>query len=73
MSESTATQEFLTTKEVAAILRISRRSLENLRWRGGGPPYFKIGHCVRYGRKQLDEWIAERARVNTSEWPSNTQ
>ena len=41
--------------------------LQNLRYRGGGPPYSKINKSVRYTRRRLKTWADERIRTSTSE------
>jgi hypothetical protein len=41
--------------EVAAVLRVSVKTLANWRWRGTGPAFTKAGHSVRY------EWADVRA------------
>lgn len=48
--------EFLTTKEAAALMRMSPAWFEKCRWQGIGPPYLKCGRSVRYVRRQLLEW-----------------
>ena len=39
----------------------------NLRLRGGGPHYYKLGRMVRYDRREVMEWLATRRRRSTSE------
>ena len=57
---------FLTTKEVADLLRISPRTLENWRQRGGGPPYRVISQrLVRYSREELMVWVRAQNVGNT--------
>lgn len=41
--------------------------LQNLRYRGGGPPYSKIGRQVRYRRRDIAAWADEKVRVSTSD------
>lgn len=36
-----------------------------LRSLGGGPPYVKIGRLVRYPRREVDAWMADRLRERT--------
>ncbi len=59
--------ELLKTKEAAELLKLSPRTLENLRLRGGGPRYVKLGGAVRYRTKDLDEWVTVQARRSTSD------
>jgi predicted DNA-binding transcriptional regulator AlpA len=51
--------EFMTTEEVAGVVR---RSPETIRWFrhvGKGPRSFKIGRRVLYSRVDVEQWIAE--------------
>lgn len=42
-------------------------TLEKLRVSGGGPQYVKLGRAVRYRISDLEEYLAERVRENTSQ------
>ena len=55
--------------EAAFLCCLSPRSLQALRWRGGGPPYVKLGkrRGVRYQRGDLLQWLAKRRRTSTSD------
>lgn len=58
----------LDTSAVARILGLSERTIEGMRVRGGGPPFVKVsGRRVRYRRSDLEVWMQERVRFNTSE------
>jgi predicted DNA-binding transcriptional regulator AlpA len=52
-----AADDFITTKEVAQILRKSEWWVKMLRRDGGGPPYYRLGRGIIYKRSELDEWI----------------
>lgn len=54
---------FFSTGEAALYLRIERRTLENMRWRGEGPRYRKHGGRVRYHVADLDSWSESRGRT----------
>jgi excisionase family DNA binding protein len=54
---------YFDTDEAALYLRIERRTLENLRWRGEGPRYRKHGGRVRYHVADLDSWSESRGRT----------
>jgi excisionase family DNA binding protein len=59
--------EFLTTKEVAELLRTSPETIRYWAWRGEGPKGFKSGRRRLYAREDVDAYIAERrAAVNGS-------
>ncbi|BEQ14192.1 helix-turn-helix transcriptional regulator [Desulfoferula mesophila] len=57
----------LTTKQAAAYLSLSHRTLEGLRLRGNGPRHAKLGGSVRYRIADLEAWIVERLRTSTSD------
>ena len=48
-----ALPEYLTTAQAAALLGVSRKGLEQMRARGGGPPFLRVGKAVRYPRATL--------------------
>ena len=48
--------------QAARILRVSRRTLQNWRQRGGGPPYVKLGTVVRYRLADLRAHIVASIR-----------
>ncbi|MEB3367376.1 helix-turn-helix transcriptional regulator [Saccharopolyspora mangrovi] len=51
--------DYLTTEELAALTRTSRKTV--LRWRhiGFGPRGFRIGNRVLYARSEVDAWLKE--------------
>jgi len=60
--------EFMLTAETAALLRLSKRTLEKYRMTGaGGPPFVRIGGRVIYRRADLEIWLAANIRHSTSE------
>ena len=54
--------------EVADFLGCSESWLNKARWIGGGPHYIKMGHKVRYRRKDVDDWLNKSTYHNTSEY-----
>jgi hypothetical protein len=44
--ESTDDSPFLTIDETAELLRVKRRTLDNLRWSGDGPPARRCTPCA---------------------------
>lgn len=54
-------------KDVAEMLCISESWLEQVRLRGGGPEYIKIGRNVRYKRDDVIRWIDMQRRISTSQ------
>ena len=51
--------KLLSTKELAKVLKMSHRSLENMRQRGEGPKYIKVGRAVRYDLVDVQAWIPD--------------
>jgi hypothetical protein len=52
--------DYMTTREAAAYVKLSRQYLEAARYRGdgSGPPYIKLERAVRYRRSTLDAWMS---------------
>lgn len=61
---------YLTVREAAEYLRVSKSYLDKLRVHGGGPAFIKIGSRVLYTVARLDEFMAAREYSNTSELAS---
>ncbi len=63
---------FLTTIEVAEMLRISRRTLERMRVDGTGPRYVKVGPGKRsrvlYRQTDVEAWLSRFNFGSTSEY-----
>lgn len=53
--------EYLTTTQLAERLSMPEGSLEQLRRRGGGPPFIRITpKLVRYNWADVETWFSER-------------
>src|SRR3546814_3438895 len=65
--EARARSPFLNTKQAAAWLSLSARTLEKMRVRGRGPRYRKHGGVVRYHIADLESWSAGRAKTRTTQ------
>ena len=63
---------FLRTKEAAAYLSLSARTLEKHRTYGTGPTYRKIGGRVLYTVEDLQSWADIGARKSTSDKDAGT-
>lgn len=59
--------KWLRTRQAAAYLNISHRTLEKLRSTGGGPSYRKVTGTVLYRMDELDEWIESKTFTSTSD------
>jgi hypothetical protein len=59
---------FLTIDEAAELLRVKRRTLDNLRWSGDGPPARRHGGRIVYHRREVLDWSdRRRTRAPTPE------
>lgn len=57
----------MNTKQAAELLCISHRTLEQMRLKGGGPVYMKVGRLVRYSSEALNAWLLANQRKSTSD------
>lgn len=57
----------LNEKEAAEYFGVSPRTLQDLRLKGGGCPYVKIGRAVRYRMDDLSAFVEAGRRAHTSE------
>ena len=58
---------YLTQSEVAALVRLSSRTLERHRVAGTGPAYVKLGRKVVYKRSSVEAWAAANTFSSTAE------
>ena len=58
--------EWLTTTEVAEMLKLKPQTLRVWRWKRKGPPYRSLGRSVRYLRSEVDAWAAEQDGPETA-------
>lgn len=49
---------YLTTKDLCELLKVSRVTL--LKWRKEGMPYEKFGKLVRFDKDKVLEWLKNR-------------
>ena len=59
--------EWLRPKEAAAYVKSSESTLAKKRLKGDGPAYTKFGRLVLYAKRDLDEYLASRRRLSTSD------
>ena len=52
--------ELLTVDELAAELKVSRKTILNWRSQGVGPAGFRVGRAVRYRRDVVAQWLADQ-------------
>ncbi len=52
----------------ARFLDYSVRTMQGMRYRGGGPRYILMSsRCIRYRRSDLREWAEQRLRTSTAD------
>lgn len=55
--------DYLSEKEVAEILKVSRRVLYVLRVQGEGPPFIQLSpKIVRYDFEEVKKWLSEKSK-----------
>lgn len=67
--EITQKLNLVATAEAAEIVGLSRRTLEGLRTRGGGPIFVKLGRRTLYDINDLIKWTEENKRRSTCDYP----
>ena len=69
MTTATLDDRTTTTDERGAAkrLKLAPETLRNMRWRGDGPPFLKLGRTVRYRLSDLADWLDARVRTSTSD------
>lgn len=61
--------EAVDERAAAPIVGLKPSTLKKLRVRGGGPPYRKLGHAVRYVVTELRAWRDARTMTHTGATP----
>ncbi len=61
-----SSRHYMNTREVAALLGLSPRTLDRYRVSGDGPAFHKFGNRVRYLRADVEAWASKRRRQSTS-------
>ena len=57
----------LNTNEAARYCGLAKATLDQLRTKGGGPPYYKLGRKVVYDTADLDHWLAGQKFTSTAD------
>lgn len=55
-------ESLATTREVAAYLQVSTKTMERWAMNGTGPKYARIGRHRRYDWRDVRDWVAARER-----------
>lgn len=59
-------ERLLTEAETALLTGLNRRRLQNLRSKGGGPAFLKLGGSIRYQETAILDWLKENTRTSTT-------
>lgn len=59
--------KLLNTNQTAKLLNCTKRKLESDRIKGGGIRYIKIGKCVRYDLRDIENYIQANTVRSTSQ------
>lgn len=57
------TADYVTRRELCAILGLSYSTVSKWATYGNGPPYFNIGKKVFYRRADVEAWLADQRRA----------
>jgi excisionase family DNA binding protein len=63
----TDAETFLTEAELAALLKVSPRTLQRWRVEGNGPKFRRHGRRVRYSRSDVIAWSDATTALSTSQ------
>lgn len=55
---------FLTTEELAELLRVPLATVRDWRHRGQGPPGYRFGKHVRYSSEAVLRWAEQQADID---------
>ncbi len=58
--------EVITEVQLAKLLKVSPRTLQQQRQNGKGIPYFKIGKSVRYSIDVIKQYLQKHEYISTS-------
>ena len=68
-SELNIENQLINEAAAAGYLSVSIRTVQAMRYTGGGPRYVRLGRrCIRYRLSDLNAWADERTYQNTSEY-----
>jgi predicted DNA-binding transcriptional regulator AlpA len=65
--DASASADLMHSLLLAAYLGVSPRTPALWRSRKTGPPYFKVGSCVRYRKSDVDKWLLEHMHIASAD------
>lgn len=57
----------LTETELSGRINVAVATLRRWRWSGDGPPFVRVGRCVRYDPAHVQAWLDSQTRRSTSD------
>jgi predicted DNA-binding transcriptional regulator AlpA len=66
-SQRSLTSDIATPPEVAKALRTTEASLAQMRYKGTGPNFVKVGRRVLYRWSDVEKWIASSVYTRTDQ------
>lgn len=72
MVKVSPTEQYLIAKEVARVLRCSKRTLARMRALGTGPTYLKTGGRILYPAQEIHDWVARNTTIPVREGGEST-
>jgi hypothetical protein len=64
MSETNTASPYMTTRELAALIRKTPAAVRQMRYRGEGPAGIRIGREVIYERGVVQSWLEAKAATD---------
>ncbi|MEV8266833.1 helix-turn-helix domain-containing protein [Microbacterium sp. NPDC076911] len=63
-----ADDEWLTLPQAASLMRMTRAAIAQLRYRGGGPTFYRLSaKTILYKRSEIVSWMESRACSRTDD------
>ncbi len=66
-------EEFLSPRQAADYLHVSKSYLDKLRVYGGSPRFLRFGRKIRYRKSELNLWAEERCFSSTSDYAARAK
>ena len=67
ISVTQSEEALLTETELSKRIRVAVATLRRWRWSGDGPPFVRVGRCVRYDPAHVRSWLEARTHSSTSD------
>jgi hypothetical protein len=61
MDQGTVLPRMLKEKQAAELLEVSKAALRKRRREGRGPQFARLGRCIRYNLRAIEDYLAEHS------------